>query len=538
MADRTGQYLGNYQLLRLLGQGGFAEVYLGEHMRLHTYVAIKVLRAQLQDADAAAFLVEAQTIARLEHPHIVRVLDFDIKEGLPFLVMNYAPGGTLRIRHPGGSVVSLAHVLSYVKELADALQYAHDEKVIHRDIKPENMLLGRRGEVVLSDFGIATLARGSYSIQTQSVAGTIPYMAPEQIQAHPRPASDQYALAVVIYEWLCGTRPFEGTYYELAVKHVSVPPPPLRAAVPTLSARVEQVVLTALAKDPKKRFDSVHTFAKELEQASKEEASFFTQSYPSSPQKINASINQLAQTNEDQRSNRAQSTSQFPKQNRNQELQHLRQEKPLYKSSTHSIQTTTFQNELEPSEASRKKTRFGRRHAIEAILAGSAIVIGSSLAVVAHLIPDQHLFANTQGSSTPRASSITSPPTQQAQVTPTKMPTPIRQTSDTGIVIGTATQPGNTGVSFISPANQNASILIHLPDGEFTAYERACTHEGVQVDYDPQTHMLICPAHGSIFDPASNGRVVQGPAQQQLAMVYVSVNSDGTITTQGFHPVG
>src|SRR5947209_3411155 len=141
MPDRVGQQLGNYRLVRLLGRGGFAEVYLGEHNRLNTQAAIKVLHTQLSEEDVNGFLAEARTIANLEHPYIVRVFDFDVKDGTPFLVMSYAPGGTLRQRHPKDTQLPLSTIVSYVKQVADALQYAHDKKVIHRDIKPENMLL-------------------------------------------------------------------------------------------------------------------------------------------------------------------------------------------------------------------------------------------------------------------------------------------------------------------------------------------------------------------------------------------------------------
>src|SRR5207237_1716212 len=150
------------------------------------------------------FLQEAQFIDNLEHPHIVRILDFDVEESTPFLVMSYAPNGTLRQLHPKDTILSLSIVVNYVKQVADALQYAHDEKLIHRDIKPENMLLGRRNEVLLSDFGLATIAQSGHSLSKRDVAGTIIYMAPEQFRGKPAPASDQYALGVVIYEWLSG----------------------------------------------------------------------------------------------------------------------------------------------------------------------------------------------------------------------------------------------------------------------------------------------------------------------------------------------
>jgi serine/threonine protein kinase len=268
MADRVGQQLDHYRLLRLLGTGGFGEVYLAEHIYRTTQppVAIKIL-PQLALDDLRSFLTEARTF-RLKHPNIVQILDFGVEGRTPFIVMEYATGGTLRKRHPKGTRVPLPTIISYVKHVASALQYAHDERLVHRDVKPENMLISAQNQIMLSDFGIATIAHGTSSQSVETMAGTIPYMAPEQIQAHPRAASDQYSLAVVVYEWLCGNRPFQGTLTEVAVKQATLPPPPLREKVPAISPDVEQVVMTALAKDPKQRFGSVQAFATALEQAS------------------------------------------------------------------------------------------------------------------------------------------------------------------------------------------------------------------------------------------------------------------------------
>lgn len=152
---RVGQQLGNYHLLRLLGRGGFAEVYLGQHIHLQSYAAVKLLRVQLPEEEGGQFLREAQLLARLSHPHIVRILDFAVQEDTPFLVMEYAPGGTLRSLHPKGARVPLESVVRYVTQVAAALQYAHDQRIVHRDVKPENMLLGSPSEVLLSDFGLA-----------------------------------------------------------------------------------------------------------------------------------------------------------------------------------------------------------------------------------------------------------------------------------------------------------------------------------------------------------------------------------------------
>src|SRR5579885_2732031 len=141
MADYLGQQLGKYRLTRLLGTGGFAEVYLGEHIHLGTQAAIKLLHTQLaSEAEVEKFRQEARTIASLTHPNIVRVLDFDVQDGTPYLVMDYAPNGSLRQHLPAGKPLAPADILPYLMQVADALQYAHDHKLVHRDIKPENML--------------------------------------------------------------------------------------------------------------------------------------------------------------------------------------------------------------------------------------------------------------------------------------------------------------------------------------------------------------------------------------------------------------
>jgi predicted ATPase/DNA-binding CsgD family transcriptional regulator len=273
MSDKgelDGQKFGNYRLTQLLGRGNFADVYRGQHIHLNTQAAIKVLHGQLTDSDLANFIHEARIIAHLRHPHIVQILDFGVEENTPFLVMEYAPNGNLRQRHQQGTRLALETILLYVRQIADALQFAHNQKLVHRDIKPENMLLGHNNEVLLSDFGIAVMysTMRSHSSPQQDTAGTVPYMAPEQLKANALPASDQYALAIMAYEWLCGERPFQGTISEIAIKHMLVPPPSLREKVTTISPTVEQVILKALAKNPQQRFEQIRDFSQALEEAS------------------------------------------------------------------------------------------------------------------------------------------------------------------------------------------------------------------------------------------------------------------------------
>jgi serine/threonine protein kinase len=269
MVDRVGQKLGNYTLIQLLGQGSFADVYLADHQYLENHAAIKILHGRLVDEDIERFRTEARTISRLKHSHIVHVWDFGVEDRVPYLMMDYAPNGTLRTRHPRGTRLPLATIVSYVQQLAPALQFAHDQKLIHRDIKPENILLGPNNELLLSDFGLAAVAHRTVTQSVQDSAGTPLYMAPEQFRGKPTTASDQYSLGIMVYEWLCGETPFhEGSAFQLGYQHIHESPPSLREHLPSLSPAVEQVVMRALAKDPKERWPSVIDFANALVQAS------------------------------------------------------------------------------------------------------------------------------------------------------------------------------------------------------------------------------------------------------------------------------
>src|SRR6266581_376942 len=300
MSNRVGQRLGNYQLLNLIGRGNFTDVYLGEHLHLNTRAAIKVLHTRLTSEESEKLRTEARTMARLAHPHIIRVLEFGVEDSIPFLIMEYAPNGTLRQCNPKGTRVPLEIVVSYVKQVANALQYIHTQKLIHRGVKPENMILGRNEEVLLTDFAIAIIAQSTRSAQAQQpqeVTESVIYMAPEQLMGKPRPASDQYALAVVVYEWLSGNPPFSGSIPQVANQHLSTPPPPLHAEMPWISSTVESIVLKALAKDPQKRFATVQDFAQALEANYKTESTERTLLVPSSEHPVESGQSQSAKRN-------------------------------------------------------------------------------------------------------------------------------------------------------------------------------------------------------------------------------------------------
>ncbi|MGB8347678.1 MAG: serine/threonine-protein kinase [Ktedonobacteraceae bacterium] len=259
MTDRVGQRFGDYRLTRFIGRGGFGDVYLGQHTMNNTLAAIKLMETRLDADDLKLFIQETSTIFRMKHPRIVQMLDFGISsDGIPFLAMAYAPNGTLRQRHPKGTSLPLATVVSYITPIANALQFVHDQKRVHCDVKPENILLGPRNELWLSDFGISIVSRTSSLRSPSSITGTALYMAPEQFRGRPEPASDQYALAAIIYEWLSGAPPFtQGDFIQLGYQHAHEPVPPLRDKVSNISPDIEQVIMTALAKEPGQRFGSV-----------------------------------------------------------------------------------------------------------------------------------------------------------------------------------------------------------------------------------------------------------------------------------------
>lgn len=261
--------LGNYHLLRPLGHGMSSHVYLAERQGQPTPVAIKVLDGYQDQTEVERFLARASVLTHLSHPHIVSVLDYGIEGSTAFLVMRYLPHGTLRDRHPRGTRLPLATIMPYVEQVTDALQYVHQHQLIHRDVKPHNLLLGASGDILLSDFGIAIVSQSHMPVYPvfHDFEGTAPYAAPEQLQGKPRRSSDQYALAVVIYEWLAGDWPFSGTFEEIIQQHLFVPPPPLREKGVAVPPAVEQVILRALSKEPEQRFPSISAFGEALKQA-------------------------------------------------------------------------------------------------------------------------------------------------------------------------------------------------------------------------------------------------------------------------------
>lgn len=260
MRDLVGHSLGNYKLLRLVENNKSSQIYFGKCKYSHTHVAVKVSNAKdVRKIGTLEF--EAQLLSRMNHPHIVRMYEFGMQNGTQFLVTNWVAYGTLL--NLFAQPVSLHKVAAYVKQIASALEYLHTMHIIHQDIKPSNILVEQDGTALLIDFETAMDYR-----YYAGWKGTPAYTAPEQSLKQSCPASDQYALAVLVYQWLCGETPFHGSPAEIRAQHKSVPPFPLHDKVPELPYAIGEVVLTALAKNPDARFPSVWAFAEALEEAS------------------------------------------------------------------------------------------------------------------------------------------------------------------------------------------------------------------------------------------------------------------------------
>lgn len=274
MEDWSGKTIGRYRVEAQIGKGGMALVYRAHDTLLEREVAMKVI----SDDDVAPaalermlvrFEREAKALARLDHPHIIKVFDYGRYEGTPYLVMQLVPGGTLRQRLE--QPLDWRQAVRLAAKISRALAYAHSQGVLHRDVKPSNILITSAGEPLLSDFGIAKILedeRGFTLTGTNVGLGTAEYMAPEQWRGKPVAASDQYSLGVVLYEMLTRRRPYTAeTPMEIAIKQATEPVAPPRLVAPGLPEEVERILLQMLAREPANRYEAMDRLAEDLEKA-------------------------------------------------------------------------------------------------------------------------------------------------------------------------------------------------------------------------------------------------------------------------------
>lgn len=269
---------GNYRIVAKLGRGSFGEVYKAQHIFFANRppVAIKLLHAFLRSPkERDRFIQEAQILNALSHPHILPILDAGMhEEDLPYIVMEYAPGGSLqdRLDKNAGRPLPIDEAITLLKHIGEALHYAHQQNIVHRDLKPDNILFNTKGEAVLADFGIAVILS---SLRTKVVgdAGTRAYMAPEMFEGKVSIKSDQYALGCIAYELVTGRKPFEVEGIpDIAIhfQHAKVDPTIPTQHNPEIPAHIEQAILKAMAKERTKRYEDMDAFIAALQKSSQQ----------------------------------------------------------------------------------------------------------------------------------------------------------------------------------------------------------------------------------------------------------------------------
>jgi eukaryotic-like serine/threonine-protein kinase len=273
----TNHTIADYQLLELLGEGAIGSVYHGYNPHRNQHAAVKILTNPTSTPhpnDVERFILEARTVASLQHPHIVPLYDYGTDKGFYFIAMRLFTGGSLHdwleASLHQGVLPSLGEVRQLIRQLASALDYAHRKNVIHRDVKPTNVMFDEHGTAYLVDFGIVKLTDvATWLTQHDMMVGTPAYMAPEQWRGEAvTPATDQYALGVMAYQLISGQIPFDApSHHVLMYKHINEHPIPISELRPDIPPAIQQVLQTALAKNPGERYPSITTFAEALSHA-------------------------------------------------------------------------------------------------------------------------------------------------------------------------------------------------------------------------------------------------------------------------------
>ena len=269
-ADLSGRQLGDYRVLRRLGKGGMAEVYLAEQQSLKRQVALKVLKRELASDQkyVKRFQMEAQAAASLVHANIVQIHEVGCIDGIQYIAQEYVQGQNLREKLAHDGSLDLRVSLKIMRQVAAALHLAGQRGIVHRDVKPENIMLSRSGEVKVADFGLARVTRENDLNLTQDgqTMGTPLYMSPEQVEGRPLdPRSDIYSLGVTCYHMLAGKPPFDGdTALSVAMQHLRTQPLRLENLRPDLPSSVARIVHKMLAKEPEQRFASARDLIRDL----------------------------------------------------------------------------------------------------------------------------------------------------------------------------------------------------------------------------------------------------------------------------------
>ena len=257
-----------YEIIRAIGEGGMANVYLGYDTILDRNVAIKILRGDLSNDEkfVRRFQREALSASSLAHPNIVEMYDVGEDDGLYYIVMEYVDGKTVKQLLKKRGNLTISETIDIMLQLTDGMSHAHDSYIVHRDLKPQNIMIKDDGQIKITDFGIAMALNSTQLTQTNSVMGSVHYLPPEQASGKGSTIkSDIYSMGIIFYELLSGSLPFRGdNAVEIALKHMRDPLPSLRDDNPAIPQSIENIIKRATAKNPKNRYDDARSMYEDL----------------------------------------------------------------------------------------------------------------------------------------------------------------------------------------------------------------------------------------------------------------------------------
>lgn len=540
------------------------------------------------------FLKGASAMSVLQHKHILPVYASGECQGYPYLVTPYMMHGSLADALKRQGRYEHVDALGILEQVGSGLEYAHQKGYIHGTLRPSNIVLDKEDNLLVAGFGLMHMLQSTGIVRSErpyrhllSIAETLmiapEYVAPEIVQGQTiDKRSDIYGLGAILFELLSGQPPFSGDDpLEVAKRHVKYQAPSLRSICPDVPVALESVVNQALERDPSRRFQSVGELTEAFGQVShgtgklhntgEQQASsgktaqqqttgswqlvppIVTGHFSALPSAASSSRERSAKPAQSpivsQKMPAAQPPAPVEAQESMQPYDWWSMAGPVQESTdpAHAEVKPLRVRESQPAQPQGKlrlsipdtamewdeqfmrqqsavprprikmrSAKVKRRRFIATLAVGGVLLGGGAFAYEA-----LHNIHNPTAANTPNKGTNNN----QSKTNATKA------NGHTGNVIGMNDMAVNSAIAFTNPGDNKASLLIRLPGGQFVAYERACTHQQVNVNYDPGTHTLVCPLHGSIFDPAAGGKVLQGPAQMPLPPVGVRINADGTITT-------
>lgn len=489
---RAGSTLGDYRLEELFEAGEGGQVFRARNTSTGIQYRLRILAVPEQlDAEARMLYLgyvqkQANQITTLEHAHILSLLSYGTYQSIPCLAYQQYPMESLSKHLAQHGPLDARRAGSYLDQLAAALECGHQHGILHRNLNTDNIFIKQDGNLVVADFGVLhMLQQGSEYQQNAAQRGSSPAAkrnplfgmneasspAPEQVADNRVDiTTDVYALGATLYRMLTGHRVFRGnTREEIAQQHLNAPVPPLSKRLRDLPAALDNVIARAMTKDPRQRF--------------------------AHPGELANAYHQIIAPSDGRRQPFVASPTPAPA--------------PLSKAQP------TFTTERH------KQATMPRRKVLTLLVAGGS---AAAAITVVSIVGIHFLQGNTTSTGV-----TTSTTTSGSTAGSTGGSTPATQQGKVLAHVGDI--PVNSDKQFPLTSSSNPGLLIHLQDNRFVAFDSTCTHAGCAVAYNPQNKLLQCPCHGAVFDPAKNASVVQGPATTPLTSIPISVNADGSITT-------